>query len=80
MRKPMWCNGCALAQNAIDVGSSPTLGTVFLISVMPGTLVAVTMILSKLCFAWLVKLPCVCMCMVIVNVSIKRITIQGGHV
>ena len=29
----MWCNGSTLAQSAIDVGSVPTLGTLFHISI-----------------------------------------------
>ena len=37
IRESMWCNGSTLARNARDVGSSPTLGTVFPIFVTPTT-------------------------------------------
>ena len=57
--KPSWCNGSTLAWNARDLGSSPTLGTVFPIFIKPMTLVAVTMILYKLQALWLLNLPCV---------------------
>ena len=39
----MWCNRSTLAQNARDMGLSPTLGTVFPIFITPMTLVTVTM-------------------------------------
>ena len=48
-----------LVQNAIDVGSIPTLGAVFPIFVSPHDIGAVTRILYKLCTVWLLNLPCV---------------------
>ena len=41
-------NGSTLAQNAIDMGLIPTLGTVFPIGITPTKLVAMTIILYKL--------------------------------
>ena len=60
------------------MGSIPVLGTIF-----PHTaLVAMTMILYKLCTVWLLNLPWVCVCEVTAGmyeiVSIKRLTIPGG--
>ena len=84
IREPMRCNGSTLARNARDVGSIPSLVTIFPIFVTPMTLVAVTMILYKLCAAWLLNLPCVCKCKVIVCmyiiVRIERLTIPEGQV
>ena len=79
--KPMWCNGGVLTQNARDVGSIPALDTIFPISITPTTLVAVTMVLYKLCTVWLLNLSCVCLCKAIARVyiivSIKRLTIPS---
>ena len=47
---------------ARDVGSSPALGTIFLIFITHMTLVVVTMILYKLCTLSLLNLPYACIC------------------
>ena len=52
-----------LARNAKDVGSIPTLAAIFHIFITPTMLVALTMILYKLCAVWLLNLPCVYICM-----------------
>ena len=57
--EPMWCNGRTLAR---DVGLSPALGRVFPNFITHTTLVAITMILYKLCAVCLLNLPCVCLC------------------
>ena len=61
----MWCNWSTLAWNAKDMGSSPALGTVFPIFIKPMILVAMTMILYKVCAVWLLNLLCVCICKVL---------------
>ena len=50
-----------LAQNTRDVASIHALGTIFPIFITPMRLVAVTMIIYKLCDVWSLNLPCVCM-------------------
>ena len=73
-----------MAQNARDVALIPTLGTMFLIFLTPITLVAMTMIMYKLCAVCFLNLPCVCKCKAIacmyVIISIKRLTVPGGRV
>ena len=46
-----------LTRNARDVGSIPTLGTIFLIFITPTTPVDWTMILYKLGVVWFLNLP-----------------------
>ena len=68
-----------LAQPARDVGSILTLGTIFPIFITHMTLVAVTMILYKLCTVWLLNLPlCEVTAFMHVIRSIERLTIPGG--
>ena len=52
-----------LAQNGRDVGSIPTLDTIFPIFIKPMTRVVLIMIPYKLCAVWLLNLPCVGMFM-----------------
>ena len=72
--------GSTLARNARCVGSIRALGTIIPIFISPMTLVAMSMILYKLCTAWLLNLPCVCICKtttcMYVIVSIKRLTLH----
>ena len=49
-----------LAQNARGVGLIPALGTIVPIFITPVMLVAMAMILYKLCDVWLLNLPCAC--------------------
>ena len=74
-----------LAWNARDVCSIPTVGTIFPMFITSMTLVAMIMILYKLCTVWLSNRTCVCKCKVIaymyVIVGIKRVTIpEHGQV
>ena len=59
IREPTWCDGSMLAQNARDVGSTPALDTIFPIFVLPTTLVAMTVIVYKLCAVSLLNVLCV---------------------
>ena len=75
--KPTWCNGSTVTRNVRDVGSSLTLGTVFLIFITPKILVTVIIILYKLHTVLLLNLPGICIwktisCMYAI-VSIKRL-------
>ena len=63
-------------QNGRDMDLIPVVGAILPLVITPMILVAVTMILYKLCAVWLLNLPCVCK----VIVSIKRLTIPGGRV
>ena len=71
-----------LAQVARDLCSNHALGSVFPTFITHTTLVAMTMILYKLCTVWLLNLPCVCVCEVTdgmdVFVSIERLAIPRG--
>ena len=60
--KPTWCNGSTLAHYARDVGLSPALATEFSIFITPMTLLAVILIMYKLCTVWLLNLRVNCMC------------------
>ena len=40
VREPTWCIGSTLTWNATDVGSSPALGTIFLVFIKPMALVS----------------------------------------
>ena len=44
--KPMWCNGSTLAQNARDVGLTPTRGTTFPIFITLATLLILSVSLG----------------------------------
>ena len=83
IREPTWCSGSTLAQNARDVGSSPTLGTVFHIFVTSTTLVTRTMIQDPVqatrCMVVELTLCMYIACMYVM-VSIKRLTILGERV
>ena len=83
IREPMWGNGSTLAWNVRDVGSSPALGTVFTSFILPrhwdhdqDHVQAM-----RLYHVWLLNLPNVCICKVIVCMSVivssKRLTIPG---
>ena len=65
-----------LAQNARDVDSISTLGTIFLIFITPTTLVAMIMILYKLCTVRLLNLPCVCIAYLYITISSKNLQFQ----
>ena len=56
--KPTWCNGYTLAWDARYVGSSPVLGTVFLIFITPTT--------------YIVRITKICQLMHALDVDIKR--------
>ena len=64
--------------------SIPALCTIFPIFLTLMTLVAMTMTLYKLAAAWLLNVPCECVCEVTACmyeiVSIKRLTIPVGRV
>ena len=47
----------------MQVGSIPTLCTIFPIFITPETAVVITKILYKLSAVWLLRLPCICVCM-----------------
>ena len=72
-----------LARNTRDVGSIQALHTIFSILITPMTLVAMTIIICKLCIVWVLE-PTLCIhvcemtdCMY-VSVSIKTLIIRGG--
>ena len=70
-----------LAWNGRNVGMIAALSTMFPIFIAPMKLVAVSMILYKLCVVWLLN-PTLCLYMYghslyYVIVSIKRLTIPG---
>ena len=73
-----------LVQNVRDTGLILVLGTIFPIFITPITLVAMTMMLYKLCAVWLLNLPFMYIfkmtARMYVIVSIKTLTIIGRQV
>ena len=56
--EPIWCNCSTLAQNAIDVGSIPTLATLFPIFITPTSLLLPSIINLVTDFTIILKYIC----------------------